>query len=494
MKLEMKGITKSFGANDVLHGIDFSLSGGEICALLGENGAGKSTLMNILGGVLQADQGTISIDGQKVEFATPLDSLNAGIGFIHQELNLINDLAVYENMFISREIKKKNGLLDIGAMCEQTRRVFERIEVDIDPKTMVRDLDASYKQIVEIARALMMNAKLIIMDEPTTSLTEPEIQHVFSMMRTLKKHGVGIVFISHKLREVMEFCDRYTVLRDGLLVAQGDVCDTNINELAKFMVGHEVRTESLRQENQAGEEVLRLEDLSLEKKFEHISLSVHSGEILGITGLLGDGRTEVFQTVFGCSRGYEGTIYVEGKAHKINSVQQAMELGIGYVPRNRKENGIVKDLDIMENASLAVLPKMTRRGLIDRDRQKKTFEKFVGDLKIKLGKGTDLIGSLSGGNQQKVVLAKWLMANPKVLILDNPTQGVDVGAKEDIYNIILDLAKQNIAVVILSSEAQEIIRICNRAVVMYHGKIQDELMPEEMTEETIMRLATGGHI
>mgnify|MGYP000558092703 FL=1 len=493
MKLEMKGITKSFGANDVLHGIDFSLSGGEICALLGENGAGKSTLMNILGGVLQADQGTISIDGQKVEFATPLDSLNAGIGFIHQELNLINDLAVYENMFISREIKKKNGLLDIGAMCEQTRRVFERIEVDIDPKTMVRDLDASYKQIVEIARALMMNAKLIIMDEPTTSLTEPEIQHVFSMMRTLKKHGVGIVFISHKLREVMEFCDRYTVLRDGLLVAQGDVCDTNINELAKFMVGHEVRTESLRQENQAGEEVLRLEDLSLEKKFEHISLSVHSGEILGITGLLGDGRTEVFQTVFGCSWGYEGTIYVEGKAHKINSVQQAMELGIGYVPRNRKENGIVKDLDIMENASLAVLPKMTRRGLIDRDRQKKTFEKFVGDLKIKLGKGTDLIGSLSGGNQQKVVLAKWLMANPKVLILDNPTQGVDVGAKEDIYNIILDLAKQNIAVVILSSEAQEIIRICNRAVVMYHGKIQDELMPEEMTEETIMRLATGGH-
>ena len=493
MKLEMKGITKSFGANDVLHGIDFSLSGGEICALLGENGAGKSTLMNILGGVLQADQGTISIDGQKVEFATPLDSLNAGIGFIHQELNLINDLAVYENMFISREIKKKNGLLDIGAMCEQTRRVFGRIEVDIDPKSMVRDLDASYKQIVEIARALMMNAKLIIMDEPTTSLTEPEIQHVFSMMRTLKKHGVGIVFISHKLREVMEFCDRYTVLRDGLLVAQGDVCDTNINELAKFMVGHEVRTESLRQENQAGEEVLRLEDLSLEKKFEHISLSVHSGEILGITGLLGDGRTEVFQTVFGCSRGYEGTIYVEGKAHKINSVQQAMELGIGYVPRNRKENGIVKDLDIMENASLAVLPKMTRRGLIDRDRQKKTFEKFVGDLKIKLGKGTDLIGSLSGGNQQKVVLAKWLMANPKVLILDNPTQGVDVGAKEDIYNIILDLAKQNIAVVILSSEAQEIIRICNRAVVMYHGKIQDELMPEEMTEETIMRLATGGH-
>lgn len=493
MKLEMKGITKSFGANNVLQGIDFSLSGGEICALLGENGAGKSTLMNILGGVLQADQGSISIDGRQVEFASPSDSLNAGIGFIHQELNLINDLAVYENMFISREIRKKNGLLDIAAMCEETQKVFDRIEIDIDPKTMVRDLDASYKQIVEIARALMMNAKLIIMDEPTTSLTEPEIEHVFAMMRTLKKHGVGIVFISHKLREVMEFCDRYTVLRDGQMVAQGNVCDTNINELAKFMVGHEVRTESLRQAYRQAEEVLRLEGLSLDKKFDNISLSVHRGEILGVTGLLGDGRTEVFQTVFGCSAEYGGKIYVEGTEQRITSVGQAMELGIGYVPRDRKENGIIKDLNIIENASIAVLPQLTRHGIIDKVRQKKLFDGFVENLRIKLGKATDLIGSLSGGNQQKVVLAKWLMANPKVLILDNPTQGVDVGAKEDIYNIILELAKQNIAVVILSSEAQEIIRICNRAVVMYHGKIQEELSSEEMTEELIMRLATGGH-
>lgn len=493
MKLEMKGITKSFGANNVLQGIDFSLSGGEICALLGENGAGKSTLMNILGGVLQADQGSISIDGQQVQFATPLDSLNAGVGFIHQELNLINDLAVYENMFISREIRKKNGLLDIDAMCEETRKVFERIEVDIKPKTMVRDLDASYKQIVEIARALMMNAKMIIMDEPTTSLTEPEIEHVFDMMRKLKKQGVGIVFISHKLREVMEFCDRYTVLRDGQLVAMGNVCDTSINELAKFMVGHEVRTESLQRECKPGDEVLRLENLSLEKKFDNISLSVRRGEIVGVTGLLGDGRTEVFQTVFGCSREYSGKIYVEGAEQKITSVQQAMKLGIGYVPRDRKENGIIKDLNIMENASIAVLPQLARHGIIDKATQKREFEKFVNNLRIKLGKGTDLIGSLSGGNQQKVVLTKWLMADPKLLILDNPTQGVDVGAKEDIYNIILELAKRNIGVVILSSEAQEIIRICNRSVVMYHGKIQDELSADEMTEEIIMRLATGGH-
>ena len=493
MKLEMNGITKSFGANNVLQGIDFSLSGGEICALLGENGAGKSTLMNILGGVLQADQGSISIDGQKVEFATPLDSLNAGVGFIHQELNLINDLAVYENMFISREIRKKNGLLDIAAMCRETQKVFERIEVDIDPRTMVRDLDASYKQIVEIARALMMNAKMIIMDEPTTSLTEPEIEHVFDMMRKLKKQGVVIVYISHKKREVMEFIDRYTVLRDGRLVAQGKVCETSINELAKYMVGHEVRTESLQREYTPKEEVLRLEQLSLEKKFEDITLDVKKGEILGVTGLLGDGRTEVFQTVFGCYPEYTGSIRVDGTETKISGVQQAMKLGIGYVPRDRKENGIIKDMNIIENASIAVLPKLTQHGLIDVKRQKKNFADFIKDLKIKLGKETDLIGSLSGGNQQKVVLAKWLMTNPKVLILDNPTQGVDVGAKEDIYNIILELAKKDIGIIILSSEAQEIIRICNRAIVMYHGKMQGELTAEEMTEEIIMRLATGGH-
>lgn len=493
MNLKMKGITKSFGANNVLQGIDFSLSGGEICALLGENGAGKSTLMNILGGVLQADQGTISIDDRLVEFATPLDSLNAGVGFIHQELNLINDLAVYENMFISREIKKKNGLLDIDAMCEETKKVFERIEVDIDPKTMVRDLDASYKQIVEIARALMMNARLIIMDEPTTSLTEPEIEHVFTMMRTLKKQGVGIVFISHKLREVMEFCDRYTVLRDGQMVAHGNVCDTSINELAKFMVGHEVRTESLRQQREYGEEILRLENLSLDKKFKNISLAVHKGEILGVTGLLGDGRTEVFQTVFGCMPEYSGRIFVEGQECKISSVQQAMDQGIGYVPRDRKENGIIKDMNIMENASIAVLPKMTRYGIIDKIRQKKEFNGFVESLRIKLRKSTDLIGSLSGGNQQKVVLAKCLLSEPKVLIMDEPTRGIDVGAKAAIYNIMVGLAKQGIAIIMISSEMPELIGMSDRIIVMSGGQVKGELEgAEAQSQQTIMNLAFGG--
>ena len=493
MKVEMKNISKSFGANDVLHGIDFAIDSGQICALLGENGAGKSTLMNILGGVLEANTGEILIDNTPVQFRTPSESMNAGIGFIHQELNLINDLAVYENMFIGREIKKKNGFLNIEEMCRQTAEVFEHLNIDINPKTMVRDLDASYKQIVEIARAIMMNAKLIIMDEPTSSLTGQEIEQIFSMMRTLREHGLGIIFISHKLGEVMEFCDRYTVLRDGVVVANGDVADTSIAELASFMVGHEVRSEKLVTANETGEEMLRLEDLSLPGKFRNISLSAYAGEVLGVTGLLGDGRTELFQTVFGCYPEYTGRILVKGRERKMHQVQDAMDAGIGYLPRNRKENGIIPDMNILENASIVTWPKFSRRGWIDSRKQLRLFEDLSSRLKIKRESPYHSINSLSGGNQQKVVLAKWLEQEPDVLVLDNPTQGVDVGAKEDIYDIILDLAKQNIAVIILSSEAQEIVRVCNRAVVMYHGTMQGTLETDEIDEETIMRLATGGH-
>ena len=492
MTLEMRNITKSFGANDVLKDIDFSLSGGEICALLGENGAGKSTLMNILGGVLPADRGTISLDGRQVEFRVPGDSLSAGIAFIHQELNLVNDLAVFENMFIGRELKGKFGLLDAKAMCAKCQAVFERMGVDLDPRTMVRDLDASYKQIVEIARALLMEASIIIMDEPTTSLTEPEIQRVFAMMRTLREQGVAMVFISHKLGEVMEICDRYTVLRDGVMVAAGKVSETNTDELARYMVGHEVRTESLRKERILGEEVLRVEDLSQPGRFSHISFSVQAGEILGFTGLLGDGRSELFQAVFGSAGKYQGQIYLMGQPVTVRSTQQAVDLGIGYVPRDRKENGIIKDMSIVENGSMVTLPRLAKWGFLDLARRDQEFDQQVQSLRIKMGKKSDLITSLSGGNQQKVVLAKWLSAHPKVLILDNPTQGVDVGAKEEIYDIILRLAGEGVAVVVLSSEAQEIIRVCDRALVMYHGAIQGEVSGADMNEQTIMHLATGG--
>ena len=491
MTLKMLGICKSFGANDVLKQVDFSLSGGEICALLGENGAGKSTLMNILGGVLPGDRGEIRLDGAPVRFQTPADSLHAGIAFIHQELSLINDLAIYENMFIGRELKTRSGLLDARAMIQKTQEVFDRLELDLDPRTMVRDLDASYKQIVEISRAMMMEASLIIMDEPTTSLTDPEIDRVFDMMRTLKSHGVGIVFISHKLKEVLAVCDCYTDLRDGNMVASGPVAEVTTEDLARFMVGHDVRTENLRQERELGGEVLRGEALGDGVHFRDVSFSVRSGEVLGVTGLLGDGRSELFQAVFGVSP-YTGRLFVEGNEVKVSNPTQAIRLGIGYVPRNRKENGIIKDMSIVENGSMVTLPRLAKWGLLDLARRDQEFDQQVQSLRIKMGKKSDLITSLSGGNQQKVVLAKWLSAHPKVLILDNPTQGVDVGAKEEIYDIILRLAGEGVAVVVLSSEAQEIIRVCDRALVMYHGAIQGEVSGADMNEQTIMHLATGG--
>ena len=488
----MQGICKSFGANNVLQNVDFSLKTGEICALLGENGAGKSTLMNILGGVLPADKGVIELDGKPVHFTSPVDSLDAGIAFIHQELNLINDLTIYENMFLTH-LKQKGVFLDAREMKRQTVELFERMNLTLDPSTMVRDLDASYKQIVEIARAMMQDASIIIMDEPTTSLTDPEIQRVFAMMRTLKEQGVGIVFISHKLNEVMEICDRFTVLRDGNMVAADLVSNTDTRQLAAHMVGHEVRMEVLTREQQQGEEILRLEALSDDHHFFDVSLTVHAGEVLGVTGLLGDGRSELFQTVFGAmGTKYTGKVYLSSKEVHNTDTHQALASGLAYLPRNRKENGIIKDMTILDNGSIVHLPKIRKGPFIDFVRQEELFRQQEEALRIKMGDRMDLIGSLSGGNQQKVVLAKWLMSGPKVLILDNPTQGVDVGAKEEIYAIIHRLAGEGVAVIVLSSEAQEIIRVCDRSLVMFHGRIVGEVSGSDMNEHNIMYLATGG--
>ena len=487
----MKTINKSFGANHVLTDVDFQLHPGEICALLGENGAGKSTLMNILGGVLPADSGQILLDGKSVRFETPVASLDAGIGFIHQELNLINDLTIYENMFLTH-LPRKGVFLDREQMIRKTRALFEKMNLRLDPCTLVRELDASFKQIVEIGRALLQGSSILIMDEPTTSLTEPEIRRVFDMMRTLKEQGVGIVFISHKLREVMQICDRYTVLRDGQMVAEGRVEDTNPMELATFMVGHAVQTEAMEAPGTYGREMLRLENLSDGKHFENISLSVRSGEILGVTGLLGDGRSELFQAVFGDGGKFSGRVILDGKPVHLKNTHQALEAGLAYLPRNRKENAILKDMTILDNGTIIRLPKLVRRLFIDEKKQRQEFSAQVESLQIKMGEDTDLITSLSGGNQQKVVLAKWLMSGPKVLILDNPSQGVDVGAKEEIYTIISRLAAAGAAVIILSSEAQEIIRICHRALVLYHGRAMGQVEGESMTERSIMYLATGG--
>ncbi len=494
MALSMRGIVKAFGANEVLHGVDFALASGEIRALIGENGAGKTTLMNILGGVLHADRGEITVDGKPVRFDTPRASLDAGVAFIHQELNLINDLAIYENLFIGREIRRRGGFLDADAMCGQAGEIFCGMDIALDPKAMVRDLDASYKQVVEIARALLMRARIIIMDEPTTSLTETEIARVFAMMRQVKAQGVSIVFISHKLGEVLEICDAYTVLRDGHVVASGQTDGVTAAELARHMVGHDVRTERLSRHRTLGKAALAVRGLTLPGRFRDVSFSLRRGEIVGFTGLLGDGRSELFQAIFGGAKGMTGEVSVAGVPTRVAGTDASLRLGIGYVPRNRKENGIIKDMNVRENLSLVTVRRLTRLGLIRREREEALAQQQVRDLHIKVERLELPIGSLSGGNQQKVVLGKWLAAAPSMMILDNPTQGVDVGAKEEIYDIVGGLADAGVAVVVLSSEAQEIIRICDRALVMYHGEVRGELMGEEMTEHNVMMLATGGSL
>lgn len=491
--IQMKGIYKSFGSNDVLKDVNLTLNNGEVLALLGENGAGKSTLMNILGGVLPSDKGEIFLNDEKIVFNAPKDSLDSGIAFIHQELNLINDLTVYENLFLGNEIMKNSFQPDQKEMIIKSKELFEQFNVNINPKAMVSSLDASYKQIVEIMRALLMNAKYIIMDEPTTSLTSVEIENVFEMMGKLRDHGVGIIFISHKLDEVMTFCDRYMVLRNGVVVADDIVSNTTPRKIAYEMVGHDVRDETLNRDMKYGETVLKIENLTQEPHFRNINFEVKQGEILGITGLLGDGRSELFLTIFGDMPHYSGKIFVNNKEIQIKNINDAINHGIAYIPSNRKENGIIRDLNILENGTIVSLKKYAQNlTVINKDLQIKDFDTMKERLNLKMGKPGDLISTLSGGNQQKVVLTKWLLEAPRIFILDNPTQGVDVGSKEEIYDIIHDLAQHDVAIILLSNEAQEIIRTCDKAIVMYHGEIMGTLEHEEMTQQEIMHLATGG--
>ena len=492
MELSVKGICKSFGAGNILDGVDFSIRGGEICALLGENGAGKSTLMNIIGGVYPANSGEILIDGKKAVFASPSESLNAGIAFIHQELNLINNLTVYENMFLFG-FRKKGLILDRDYMVGKTREAFDRIGIDIDPFALVETLDASYKQTLEITRALMSEASVIIMDEPTASLTSAEIKRMFGIMRTLKEKGIAMIFISHKLDEVMEICDRYTVLRNGKLIKSGSVADVTPRELASYMVGHDVIIGQAPDFAKKGEEIFRLENLSDKRNFFDMSRSVKKGEVLGVTGLLGDGHSQLFGSVFGIyGGGYSGRIILDGRQIHPSTPHEALSYGLAYLPKNRKENAIIADMSIIDNGTIVTLRKYRKGIFLDKKKQKNVFCEQAEKLHIKMSDGEKLITALSGGNQQKAVLAKWLLSEPKVLILDNPTQGVDVGAKEEIYSIIGSLAQSGIAIVVLSSEAQEIIRLCRRAIVMYHGRSVGEVTGEEMTEQNIMYLATGG--
>ncbi|WP_286028128.1 sugar ABC transporter ATP-binding protein [Ligilactobacillus agilis] len=478
--IEMKQIKKAFGNNQVLKSVDFTLKKGSIHALLGENGTGKSTLMNILTGLLSYDDGQIKIEN------------GYQIAFIHQELSLVNDLNIYENLFLGRELRK-GLLLDRKLMMEKAAEVLTSIKVDLKPETLVANLSASQKQLVEICHALLQESKVIIMDEPTSSLSDVEIENLFQVMRKLKAKGISIIFISHKLGEVLEICDEYTIMRNGQVVAKGAVTpDLTKEEISLMMVGKQLAAFKHEDNKQVGPVILEVSNLTKEKQYSQINLKVKQGEIIGITGLMGDGRSELFASVAGANYPYSGQIRLAGKELNLRTTTQAVAAGIAYLPKNRKENAVIADLDISDNMLVTVLNRLRGRLLLNKNQEQAEFERYCQQFNIKYGDKNDLITTLSGGNQQKVILARALTTRPKVVILDNPTQGVDIGARTEIYQQLQELARQQVSLIILSNEFDEIYKNCDRVYVMYQGRIQKELGHDQLTEAKVLYYAMGG--
>ena len=489
--IAMKNIEKSFNGVSVLKKVSLQVESGEIHALLGENGAGKSTLMNILGGVLKPDVGSIIINGNEVKLTNPRVSQQYGISFIHQELNVVSDLRVYENLFLGSELRNKFGFLKVEEMCNQTSDILALLGVDIHPKEYVRNLDTSYKQLIEVSKALLHKSKLIIMDEPTSALAEHEVERLFAKMRNLKSSGVSIIYISHKLKEVKEICNRYTVLRDGEVVGNGDMENESIETITKLMVGKEISEERFTRKHTFGPSVLEVSNLSSEGLFKNIHFTVRKGEIVGFTGLAGDGRTELFESLFGYRKKYSGEIKVNRRVVKIDHPRKALMAGIALVPKDRKENAIIKDLSVIHNMSLSSLGHFEKSGFIHEGKEKNKFDFYKRKLNIKVHNPRITIDKLSGGNQQKVIIAKWLEVDTEIIIFDNPTQGIDVGAKREIYQHIVELAEQGKGIIILSSEAPEILKLCHTIHVMYQGEITARFTGEQATEDEIMSYATG---
>ena len=488
--LEMKGIEKAFFGVTVLNKVDFAVEHGEVHALLGENGAGKSTLMNILAGVYTRDGGEVVFDGKPLVNTTVQKSESAGIAFVHQEINVFNDLKVYENIFMRKEITKF-GVLNKRAMIKQSRELFERLGVDINPTELVSTFDTAKKQLLEIAKALFVNAKLIILDEPTTALSNEQIEHLFSIVNRLKnEEGVSFIFISHKMNEIFALADRYTVLRNGEMVGTGSIADTDPESVTKLMVGSSYSAADVYSARELGDEVLRVENLTGEG-FHDVSFSARKGEIIGLTGLKGAGVSEVMQAVFGAVPAESGKVFLNGREIRVGSIHKAMKHSVGMVAANRKENSVIPDMTLLENGYIAQHTISMKQPFIVKRREIKRFNERKEQLSIKANSHSDLITSLSGGNQQKVILARWLNTNADILLLDNPTQGIDVGAKAEIYKLILKLAEEGKTILVNTLEIPEVQKVADRCIVFYHGTIKKVLERGDITEETVMLHATN---
>lgn len=492
MHITMHGIHKAFGKNQVLTGVDFELLEGEIHALMGENGAGKSTLMNILTGLHKRDAGTIMIDGKETYFANPKEAEQNGVAFIHQELNVWPDMTVLENLFIGKELSSSFGLLKEKEMKALAKEQFERLAVSIPLDAEAGSCSVGQQQMIEIAKALMTKAKVIIMDEPTAALTEREIEKLFDVMNALRKEGVSIVYISHRMEEIFAMCDRITVMRDGKTVDTKPIPETNFDEVVKKMVGRELTDRFPARHPSPGETVLEVKQLTRKGVFEQVSFSVRSGEIVGVSGLMGAGRTEMMRAIFGLDPLDSGEIWINGQKEIIKAPHEAVKLGIGFITEDRKDEGLVLDFSIRENMALPNLKSFSPKGLIDQKGEQDFVDLLIKRLTIKTESSETNAGNLSGGNQQKVVIAKWIGIGPKVLILDEPTRGVDVGAKREIYQLMNELTDRGVAIIMVSSELPEILGMSDRVLVVHEGKISGELTKQEATQEKIMTLATGG--
>lgn len=487
--MKMSNIHKRFPGVYALKGANIELNEGEVLALVGENGSGKSTLMNVLGGIYDRDEGTIAVDGKETEINNVLDARHAGISIIHQELVLVPFLSVAENIFISRE-PMKNNAIDYKKMYEDAQRFVDELGLDLDVHTKVIRLSIAMQQMVEIVKAVSFNARIIAMDEPTSSLSDKEIDALFENIEKLKARGIGIIYISHRLSELRRIADRVTVLRDGETVATMNVADTDNDTIVNLMVGRELVNYYTRTYNKRGEVRFAAENIS-SNKVKNISFEVHAGEILGFAGLVGAGRTETAKAILGIDKRTEGEIYVDGRKVHINDPAEAYAAGIGYIPENRREEGIIPLQTVRFNTSLKVLDRFIHGLSVDKKKERSITQTYIDRLHIKTPSQLARLQNLSGGNQQKVIIGSWLATDPKILIMDEPTRGIDVGAKAEIYALMNQLAQEGMAIIMISSELPEIINMSDRIVVMRGGEISRVLDREEATQEEIMKYAVN---
>ncbi len=489
-RIRLSGISKRFLATQALDDVSLELLPGEIHALVGENGAGKSTLVKVLAGIHQPDTGTIRLDGAETVIAGPAQARAFGIAVVHQEPSLFPDLSVAENVFIGHAPSGRFGLLDWGASRRQAKALFRELDVQFDVGAPVRGLSMADQQLIEIAKALSVEARVLILDEPTASLSAHEVERLFSIVRRLRDRGVSILFVSHRLDEVFELCDRATVFRDGRLVVTTATRDLTTADLVRHMVGRSVSLFP-KVATAVGEVLLEVEGLTRVGEFRDISFQVRAGEIVGFAGLVGAGRTEVARVLFGIDERDAGVVRLGGKAVSFSSPSAAMDAGIAYLPEDRHQQGLVLDFTIAENVTLPILPRLFPQLVIDSGKEREVANEYTARFDVRMIGVDQPVGALSGGNQQKVVLAKWLASKPGVLILDEPTRGIDIGAKVAVHRMISDLAASGLGIVLISSDLPEILAMSDRILVLHEGRITAEIAHDEATEERVMVAATG---